>query len=76
MGTDSKSNTTIPINVLSTHANAQLTALDFDIGIKDCFALVVRRDMAEQAAVHALLQALQRWLAHVAIHKSVLALTT
>ena len=68
--------TTIPINVLSTHANAQLTSLDFEIGINDCVALVVRRDMAEQAAVQALLEALQRWLAHVAINKPALTITS
>jgi DNA-binding transcriptional LysR family regulator len=67
--------TTIPTNVLSTHANAKLTCLDFDIGINDCFALVARRDMAEQAAVQALLETLQRWLAQEAIQKPALAIT-
>lgn len=67
---------TIPINLLSTNANAQLTPLDFNVGINDCVAVVVRRDMAEQAAVHQLLGALQRWLAHLAIKEQALAITT
>lgn len=66
---------TIPVNVLSTHTNAQLRCLDFDIGINDCFALVVRRDLAEQAAVHALHEAMHQWLAQVAIKEQTLALT-
>jgi DNA-binding transcriptional LysR family regulator len=67
---------TIPVNLLSTNANAQLTPLDFNVGINDCVAVVVRRDMAEQAAVHQLLGALQQWLAHLASKEQALAITT
>ena len=59
---------TIPINALSTPLDSShLIPLDFDLRINDCIALVIRRDISEQPAIHQLLDDLQQQLRKLAL---------
>ena len=59
---------TIPINTLSNPLdNGHLIPLDFDLRINDCIALVIRRDISEQPAIHQLLDHLQQQLHNLAL---------
>ena len=59
---------TIPINTLSNPlGNGRLIPLDFDLRINDCIALVIRRDISEQPAIHQLLDHLQQQLHNLAL---------
>jgi DNA-binding transcriptional LysR family regulator len=46
---------TIPVNSLSTDISDGLSTLDWSTGIQDCIALIVRRDLSEQAEIQHLL---------------------
>jgi DNA-binding transcriptional LysR family regulator len=50
---------TIPVNSLSTDFRGGLRALDWSTGMQDCIALIVRRDLSEQAEIQHLLDHLR-----------------
>ena len=50
---------TIPVNSLSTDFSYGLSTLDWCTGIQDCIALIVRRDLCEQADIQQLLNHLR-----------------
>ena len=59
---------TVPINTLSNPLHSdRLIPLDFDLRINDCIALVIRRDISEQPAIHQLLDDLQQQLRKLAL---------
>jgi DNA-binding transcriptional LysR family regulator len=49
----------IPVNALSTDLSYGLSALDWPTGIQDCIALIVLRDLSEQAEIQHLLNHLR-----------------
>ena len=58
-GRASTSLATIPVNALSTDFSYGLSALDWPTGIQDCIALIVLRDLSEQAEIQHLLNHLR-----------------
>lgn len=59
---------TIPVNSLSTDLSQGLSVLDWPTGINDCLALIVRRDLCEQAEIQHLLDQLRRRAQAMARH--------
>lgn len=65
---------TIPINTLSNPLHeSSLSTLDFDLAVNDCVALVIRRDLSEQPAIHRLLHSLQQRLHNLALENPLLS---